>query len=110
MNRKTYNKLIRDKIPAIIKSKGGIPKVSVLTEADYRKALKVKIGEEAKELLDAETNDELINELVDIQELIRAILANYGLSMNELEKNRRIKLQERGGFKERLWLEYVDEH
>ena len=110
MSRKTQNKLIRDKIPAIIKIKGDIPKVSVLTEGDYRKALKVKIGEEAKELLEAETSDEVINELVDIQELIRAISANYGLSMNELEKKRQIKLQERGGFKKRLWLEYVDEH
>ena len=109
MNRKTHNKLIRDKVPGIIKSEGGIPKVLVLAEGDYRKALKVKMGEEAKELLEAETNDEVINELADIQELIRAIAANHVLSLSELENKRQRKLQERGGFEKKLWLKYVDE-
>ncbi len=109
MNRKIYNKLIRDKIPEIIKSKGHSPKVSVLKESDYREALKVKMAEEAKELVEAETREEVLNELSDIQELILAIAQNYDLAVGEVEKKREEKLQERGGFKKKLLLEYVDE-
>ena len=108
MSNKTYRKLIRDKIPEIIVGEGGVPGVSILSDIDYLQALKVKMGEEAKELIDAVNKDEILNELVDIQELIRAIVADQGLSMNEFEKKRLGKLKERGGFKKKLWLEYVD--
>jgi len=109
MSRKNYNKLIRDRIPEIIMGEGGVPEVSKLSDADYQNALKVKMSEEAKELLDAQTKVEVLNELVDIHELIRAIAANYGLSMAELEKKLQEKKQERGGFEKKLWLKYVDE-
>ena len=90
-------------------NRGGVPEVSILSDEDYKNAHKVKMSEEAQELLNAESKEEILNELVDIQELIQAVAINYGFSMDEIEKKRQIKKQERGGFKKRLWLEYVDE-
>ncbi len=66
MNRKTYNKFIRDKIPEIIKKNGANPKISVWDDSKFKSALKEKLVEEAKELLEAKTDDEILNELSDV--------------------------------------------
>ena len=109
MSKKIYNKLIRDKIPEIIKQSGGVPEISILTEADFRKALRVKMTEEAQELLEAKSTEDVLNELSDIEELVRAIAKNYSLSLQELEKHRINKLQQRGGFEDKLFLGSVEE-
>ena len=109
MSRKIYNKLIRDKIPEIIRSKGSIPKVSVLTEKKYRKALKEKMGEEAKELLEAKTKNDVLNELADIQELIKAVAKNHKIAIKAVENKRKKKVKERGSFEKKIFLRYVDE-
>ena len=109
MKKKIYNKLIRDKIPGIIKKSGSIPEITILDEADFRKALKVKKTEEAQELLEAESTDDVLNELADVEELVRAIAKNYSISLRELEKHRKEKLHGRGGFEDKLFLVSVEE-
>ena len=80
-----------------------------MNESDFREALKIKMTEEAKELIKVKIKEDVLNELSDIQELVMAIAKNHKLSMNEIEKKRKKKLRERGGFKKRLLLKYVDE-
>ena len=41
-----YNKLVRDKIPNIIKEKGETPVVKTLDEIEYKKELEKKLYEE----------------------------------------------------------------
>ena len=50
---KTYNKLIRDRIPAIIDAAGKTYAVEVLSDAAYQQALAAKLVEEAKEAQNA---------------------------------------------------------
>ena len=109
MNRKTYNKLIRDKIPEIIKKNGAIPKVSVLDEEKFKVALKEKLVEEASELLEAKTNEEVLNELSDVLQLLESIAQNNNTTIAEVEKQKEKKKQERGAFEKKLFLEYVDD-
>ena len=109
MNRKNYNKLIRDKIPEIIKKNGAIPKISELNDEKFRIALKEKLLEEAQELAEAKTGDEILNELSDVMQLIESIALNNNLSVSEVEKQKEKKKQECGGFEKKLFLEYVDE-
>ena len=108
MKRTTYNKLIRDNIPEIIKNTGGISKISILSDEDYKRALHVKMAEEVKELTDAQNCDEILNELADIEEVVHAIAKNNGIPMKEVEKQRKEKVVKRGGFKKKLFLKYVD--
>ena len=109
MNRKTYNKLIRDKIPEIIKKDNAVPKISELNDKEFKIALKEKLVEEAKELLVAKTDEEILNELSDVLQLIESIALNNNLSITQVEKQKEKKKQERGGFDKKLFLEYVDE-
>lgn len=109
MNRKTYNKLIRDKIPEIIKKDNAVSKVSVLDDKRYAIALKEKLVEEAKELLEAKTPEEILNELSDVLELVESIATNNKLTIAEVEKQKLAKKEKRGGFEKKLFLEYVDE-
>jgi predicted house-cleaning noncanonical NTP pyrophosphatase (MazG superfamily) len=109
MNRRAYNKLIRDKIPEIIEKDNAIPKVSVLDDEKFAVALKEKLIEEAKELLDTKTQEEILNELSDILQLVESIATNNNLSIAEIEKQKLAKKEKRGGFEKKLFLEYVDE-
>ena len=109
MNRKTYNKLIRDKIPEIIKKDNAVPKISELNDKEFKIALKEKLVEEAKELQGAKTDEEILNELSDVLQLIESIALNNNLSITQVEKQKEKKKQERGGFDKKLFLEYVDE-
>ena len=109
MNRKTYNKLIRNKIPEIIKKDNAIPKISILNDEQFAIALKEKLVEEAKELLEAKTSEEILNELSDVLELVESITTNNKLTITEVEKQKLVKKEKRGGFEKKLFLEYVDE-
>ncbi|MBI2268569.1 MAG: nucleoside triphosphate pyrophosphohydrolase [Candidatus Blackburnbacteria bacterium] len=109
MNRKTYNKLIRDRIPEIIKKNNAVPKVSELNDDQFKIALKEKLVEEAKELLEAKTDEEILNELSDVLQLLESIALNNNTTIVEVEKQKEKKKIERGGFERKLFLEYVDE-
>jgi len=67
MTKKIYNKLIRDKIPEIIAGKGDVAKVSILSDLEYTKALKTKMIEESQELQEANSREDITNELADIE-------------------------------------------
>lgn len=108
MNRKTYNKLIRDNIPEIIKKNGAIPKISELSDEQFKTALKEKLAEEAKELVEVKTKEEILNELSDVMQLIESIALNNNLSVSDIEKQKEKKKRERGAFEKKLFLEYVD--
>ena len=101
---KKYHKLIRDRIPGIIKKSGEIPHCRVLDQREFFEALKKKILEEAKELIAAKDRKEIINEIVDILEIVDALITEIGVSKLEICTLRRRKNQKRGAFKKRLFL------
>ncbi|MGG4147256.1 nucleoside triphosphate pyrophosphohydrolase [Paenibacillus algorifonticola] len=101
---KTYNKLVRDKIPQIIQASGKHCSFRVLNEAEYEKALKEKIQEELNEFLEAGDQQEQLEELADLLEVIYSFAHSKGVGREDMERIRERKKEERGGFYERLWL------
>ena len=91
MNRKTYNKLIRDKIPEIIQKDNATPKVSILDDEQFSSALKEKLIEEAKELQEAKTQEEILNELSDVLQLVESIASNNKLTIEEIKNQKEAK-------------------
>ncbi|MEV5024985.1 nucleoside triphosphate pyrophosphohydrolase [Paenibacillus sp. LPE1-1-1.1] len=106
----TYNKLVRDKIPHIIESSGKTCVVRVLDEHEFANALKTKMKEELNEFLEAKSVDEQISELADMVEVIYGFLENEGISLEDFEKKRQLKKEQRGGFEEKLLLVSVSEN
>lgn len=98
-----YGKLVRDKIPEIIEENGEEPIVRVLDDEEYVEALMGKLEEEVGEYL--ESGD--VEELADVLEVIYALLEVEDVDMVYLEKIRKEKREERGGFEERIYLEDV---
>lgn len=106
---KTYNKLVRDKIPEIIKNNGGIPKVRILDNEEYRKELHKKLLEEYNEVLCAINSNNYVEELADMLEVIKSIAEIEGVSLERIIEIAKEKSKKRGSFKEKIYLEKVIE-
>ena len=63
-------------------------------------ALRRKLLEEALEALDASTGSDLVGDLADVPEVVRAIAKAVEVSPQQLEEERLRKLKKRGGFEE----------
>lgn len=100
----THNKLIRDRIPEIIKHNGKTPITRILNEKEYIEAIGKKIGEELTEYLEAETLEHKVEELADLLELINALAQHEDVTLEDVEKVRKQKAEQRGGFQERIFL------
>ncbi len=96
-----YNKLVRDKIPEIVKQKGGTAVIHIATRKEYWAKLKDKLREEVEEF-NAKPS---IEELADVLEVVDAIIEFKRFSVVSLEKVKKNKKRERGGFKKRIILE-----
>ncbi len=100
-----YNKLVRDKIPEIIKKAGKEPITHIANEEEYWRKLKEKLQEEVGEFL-KESNEE---ELSDILEVINAICDFKNINKEGLESVRKGKAEKRGKFEEKIILDEVKE-
>ncbi len=103
MATKVYNKLVRDKIPAIIEADGKTVVTRILNKEEYLEELIKKLGEEYDEFK-ANRNAE---ELADLQEVILALADALNISHSDLAKVLSKKSLERGAFKKRIFLEKV---
>lgn len=93
-----YNKLVRDKIPSNIRSRGeDVESITLRSEA-LLAALKAKIVEEALEVKDSTNAGAIEEELADVLEVVRAIADVVDLKMSDIEAVRQKKKDARGGF------------
>ena len=106
--RVTHHKLVRDQIPAIIAADGGQPVTRVLDQAGYEAALRAKLLEEAHEA-QAAPDGQLASELADVLEVLQALAAAHDMSWEDIVSEASRKRAERGGFDQRIFLEYVDQ-
>ena len=99
-----YNKLIRDKIPEIIKNNGKNSITHIASDSEYWKSLKKKLKEEVMEF-DKDSSEE---EFADILEVLEAIKDFKKFNQNNIEDIKEKKAEERGRFKKKLILDEVN--
>ena len=99
---KEYHKLVRDRIPEIIRKSGNECEFVILSEAEYRQALRQKLIEEAAEAAGHE--EDLVAELADLYEVIDAVMASFGISGDRLLAEQMKRRESRGGFAQKIML------
>ena len=102
---KIYNKLVRDKIPKIINDDNRKAVTRILNDEEYLNELNKKLKEEVKEYFE----DNNVEELADIVEVIYGILNAKNVKLQEFENIRQSKVDKRGDFQEKIFLEKVIE-
>lgn len=99
-----YKKLVRDRIPEIIKNNGQTAVTKILSIDEYKLELQRKSKEELQEYLNAKVDEEAIEELADLLEIIHALAKVHGTTIDQIEQIRQRKAEERGGFEDRVFL------
>jgi len=98
---KIYNKLVRDKIPDIMKENNAKPVIRILNDKEYLEELNKKLQEEVYEYLDSGE----VEELADIEEVLLAILSTKKVTKEEFDCIRINKVLKRGAFSKKIFLE-----
>jgi predicted house-cleaning noncanonical NTP pyrophosphatase (MazG superfamily) len=108
MTRKVYDKLVRDRIPEIIRESGSTCGVETIgDERAFDQALREKLVEEAREAATASDAD-LAAELADLQEVIDTLIDASELDRGAVRRLQRQRRAERGGFANRLRLLWTE--
>lgn len=102
----TYNKIVRDRIPEIIQSKGKQCRFSAVSGEELLSGLEAKLQEEFAEFRDSGRS---LEELADILEVVDGLALHLGSSFDEVLVLKRAKRQERGGFEQGILLEWVED-
>ena len=95
-----YPKLVRDKIPQIIKKNEDIDVdlKCVKGTSEHLTYLQQKVVEESSELKNAKTKENLVEEIVDVLEIIDTICEIEDISKENIKQVQTEKKQQRGGF------------
>ena len=104
MSLTVYQKLISDNIPQFFAKPNKIFNTNILSNSEFKIALKQKLIEESQELLKSDNRNDLINELADVIEVLNYIKSSENISEAEVEAIRLQKKQQRGGFDKKLFL------
>ncbi|SDH81401.1 Predicted house-cleaning noncanonical NTP pyrophosphatase, all-alpha NTP-PPase (MazG) superfamily [Pseudobutyrivibrio sp. 49] len=94
-------KLVRDKIPEIIRADGKTPITRILSDEEYLQELDRKLNEEVAEY----QADKSIEEMADVLEVLFAICEARGHSIEELMEVKQAKQDKRGGFRDKIFWE-----
>ena len=94
-------KLVRNKIPEIMKQKGKKPSTHIASDEEYWSKLKEKLQEETAEF----NKNSIEEEYVDILEVLEAIKEFKGFDEQSLKDLKKKKVEERGKFKDKIILE-----
>lgn len=89
---KVYDKLVRDRIPEVIRATGKKCDTSIVSGAKKTEFLEKKLMEEVGEFMEAKN----LEELADVMEVLFGLAEDLGYSEEDLVRAREEKKEERG--------------
>lgn len=103
--KKEYYKLVRNNIPKIMAKDGSRVKYQVLSDTRlFQLELENKLDEELNELKDGYA----IEEFADVLEVLKEIATLRGINWSDIIDCQDKKREEKGGFSEKIFLEYEE--
>jgi len=99
---KTYNKLIRDKIPFIIRESGDD---CVFHEARDNEEFEEKLFDKLQEEIGEFRDEPSVEEFADIMEVLEAIGHHFKIDLAQVKEVKISKKKERGGFRNKIILD-----
>jgi len=103
--KKRYDKLVRDRIPKIIKEDGHECKYHEATDKELEAKLCDKLREETHEFF----QNPCAEEMADILEILDEIRRYYNIQLSDVKYQKESKLVNRGGFTKKYILEWTKE-
>jgi predicted house-cleaning noncanonical NTP pyrophosphatase (MazG superfamily) len=100
-----YNKIVRDKIPEIIRNSGRTCEYKILGESEVKGALKEKLIEKAQIFSVRPSEDELS----DIYELLEAIVETFDFEPMHIDYLKIQNKENKGTYSEKVFLISVDD-
>lgn len=100
--------LVRNNRVKLMEDSGLTVKYSVLSDEEYLHELKMKIIEEANEVAESGSIEELKSEIADVLEVIEHILDVSKLDLNEIQNLKSEKQIKIGKFDKRLKTVYIE--
>lgn len=104
MKKVYYNKLIRDRVPVMMRAKGKKFSTRILSKAGFRRELLKKVGEEASALPKLKDIEEIASEMGDVLDVLDVIQKEFRISSTLLRKHRAAAMKKKGGFRKRVYL------
>jgi predicted house-cleaning noncanonical NTP pyrophosphatase (MazG superfamily) len=102
-HRFKVDKLIRDKLPQIMRASGIQVFERVMEKDEYLKRLKDKLLEEAKEVIASGSEKEMREELADLLEVMLSLAKAYGMEFADIQQAAEQKRADKGGFDNRIY-------
>ncbi|HDX9591405.1 TPA: nucleoside triphosphate pyrophosphohydrolase [Bacillus pseudomycoides] len=104
-----YNKIVRDRVPEMILMSGKTYTSKKLSKQEYIEELS-KIGvEEMREFASMQEREHALDSLADALEVIKALAKAESVTLEDVERIRKEKEAERGGFEKGVYLVEVSE-
>ncbi|MEZ0261805.1 MAG: nucleoside triphosphate pyrophosphohydrolase, partial [Alphaproteobacteria bacterium] len=94
----TRIKLVRDRIPELIRNEGRKPRIKIVGGEELLNALNEKFQEEFNEYMIAKTEAEKLVELADVLEVVISTARHLGMTEQELLSLCHRKREDRGAF------------
>ena len=106
--RQTFDKLVRDGIPARLEASGVEYEARIASPTELRALLLAKLQEEVGELLGAADDADAVDEMADIREILAALATQYGADEEEMRVRQCRKREARGGFDRGIVLRWTE--
>jgi predicted house-cleaning noncanonical NTP pyrophosphatase (MazG superfamily) len=100
----TIQKLVRDKLPELLKAQGIKANFHKADSEEYETELLEKLREEVIEFKNARSMDEL----ADLLETVDAVIHHFGWTQADIQTTKEQLKTEKGGYQERLILESTE--
>lgn len=107
-HRFKVDKLIRDKLPQIMRASGIQVFERVMEKDEYLKRLKDKLLEEAKEFIASGSEKEMREELADLLEVMLTLAKVYEMEFTDIQQAAEQKRADKGGFDNRIYNAFVE--